>query len=219
MRILLADDHALFRSGLRLLLSDAGLVTSFEEAGSLDAALELLEAGAPPDLLLFDLRMPGMAGGATLRALRTQCPEAKLAVVSASDAREDILDALGAGALGYIPKSSSPDELVAALRLIIDGGIYAPPALASVGEIESADRRPLTRLSATAGPADSVRLTDRQNEVMALLAEGLSTKEIARALDRGEGTVKIHLAAIYRALNARNRTEAVILAGKLIRRG
>ncbi len=215
MRILLADDHALFRHGLRLLLDDAVDITWFDEAGSLDAALELLEAGLPPDLMLFDLRMPGMAGGATLRALRAQCPDAKLAVVSASEAREDILDALGAGAHGYIPKSSSPEQLVAALRLIVAGGIYVPPALAALAEAEQAERRPTARATP---PAEAIRLTDRQNEVMALLAEGMSTKEIARELDRGEGTVKIHLAAIYRALNARNRTEAVILAGRLIHR-
>jgi DNA-binding NarL/FixJ family response regulator len=215
MRILLADDHALFRHGLRLLLDDAVDITQFDEAGSLDAALELLESGAAPDLMLFDLRMPGMAGGATLRALRAQCPDAKLAVVSASEAREDILDALGAGAHGYIPKSSSPEQLVAALRLIVAGGIYVPPALAALAEAEQIERRPTAR---AAPPAEPIRLTDRQNEVMALLAEGMSTKEIARELDRGEGTVKIHLAAIYRALNARNRTEAVILAGRLIHR-
>jgi len=215
MRILLADDHALFRHGLRLLLDDAVDITWFDEAGSLDAALEVLEAGASPDLMLFDLRMPGMAGGATLRALRAQCPDAKLAVVSASEAREDILDALGAGAHGYIPKSSSPEQLVAALRQIIAGGIYVPPALAALAAAEQAERRPTAR---AAPPVEPIRLTDRQNEVMALLAEGMSTKEIARELDRGEGTVKIHLAAIYRALNARNRTEAVILAGRLIHR-
>ncbi|MEI9987554.1 MAG: response regulator transcription factor [Aliidongia sp.] len=155
MRILLADDHALFRHGLRLLLGDAVEVTSFDEAGSLDAALELLDGGLIPDLMLFDLRMPGMAGGATLRALRAQSPEAKLAVVSASDARDDILDALGAGAHGYIPKSSSPDQLVAALRQIIAGGIYVPPALAALGEAESAERRPPAR-SGT-GPQPSWR--------------------------------------------------------------
>lgn len=215
MRILLADDHALFRHGLRLLLDDAVEITRFDEAGSLDAALEILESSPAPDLMLFDLRMPGMAGGATLRALRAQCPDAKLAVVSASEAREDILDALGAGAHGYIPKSSSPEQLLAALRLIISGGIYVPPALAAVANSEPAERRPTAR---AAVPIEPIRLTDRQNEVMALLAEGMSTKEIARELDRGEGTVKIHLAAIYRALNARNRTEAVILAGRLIHR-
>jgi len=218
MRILLADDHALFRSGLRLLLNDAGLVTGFDEAGSLDAALELLEQGLSPDLMLFDLRMPGMAGGATLRALRAQRPEAKLAVVSASEARDDILDALAAGAHGYIPKSASPDELLAALRQIIAGGVYAPPALAAVA-LSEAEERPAPPLK-SAGPSAGalIRLTERQNEVMALLAEGKSTKEIARELKRGEGTIKIHLAAIYRALNARNRTEAVVLAGKLLQR-
>jgi len=215
MRILLADDHALFRHGLRLLLDDAVEVTRFDEAGSLDAALEFLETGPAPELMLFDLRMPGMAGGATLRALRAQCPDAKLAVVSASEAREDILDALAAGAHGYIPKSSSPEQLIFALRQIVGGGIYVPSALAALAEAVQAERRPTARAAA---PAETIRLTDRQTEVMALLAEGMSTKEIARELDRGEGTVKIHLAAIYRALNARNRTEAVILAGRLMQR-
>ena len=218
MRVLLADDHALFRSGLRLLLTDAGLVTGFDEAGSLDAALELLEQGLEPDLMLFDLRMPGMAGGATLRVLRAQRPAAKLAVVSASEAREDILDALGAGAHGYIPKSASPDELLGALRQIIAGGIYAPPALAAVSPIDMEDRPAQPRSAAGPSAGALIRLTERQNEVMALLAEGKSTKEIARELKRGEGTIKIHLAAIYRALNARNRTEAVVLAGKLLQR-
>jgi DNA-binding NarL/FixJ family response regulator len=210
--VLLADDHALFRQGIRHLLSDSLKGATVIEAESFDTALEALQKNGGAALIIMDLRMPGMAGGTSLRALREAYPAAKLVVLSASESRGDILEALGAGMHGYIPKTALPEDISSAMKYILDGGVYVPPLLSRGG----ADEDPLLHASeGKAAPAlDVTRFTPRQRDVLRLLAAGKSNKEIARELDLAEGTVKIHLAAVFQALNARNRTEAVVLAGK-----
>jgi DNA-binding NarL/FixJ family response regulator len=152
------------------------------------------------DLILVDLRMPGMSGVEALSALRDGFPEAKVAVVSALEGRDDIIAALAAGVQGYIPKSLPSAEIASAIRTILDGGIFVPPAL---GRRES---EPVAR-SHEALKAE--KLTSRQKDVLAELLKGRASKEIARTLNIAEGTVKIHLAAIYRALGVRTRAEAI----------
>ena len=216
--VLLADDHALFRQGIRHLLADSLKGANVIEADGFDSALEALQQSGGAALIIMDLRMPGMAGGTSLRALREAYPQAKLVVLSASESRGDILEALGAGVHGYIPKTALPEDISSAIKYILEGGVYVPPLLSRGGGGED----PLLHAgeskaaaSAAAGPAlDLQRFTPRQRDVLRLLAAGKSNKEIARELDLAEGTVKIHLAAVFRALNARNRTEAVVLAGK-----
>ena len=226
MKILIADDHALVRQGLRQLLADEELGLpnasgdlSFLEADGFDAALEAL-ATKGADLLLIDLSMPGMAGASSLRALREAHPTTKIVVITGWEDRATMLDCLGAGVHGYVPKSFATDQIVKAIEVILSGGIYVPSEIANLdaGEIalhngSGGKDKPNPSLAALV--PGLARFTKRQLDVLLLLGQGRSTKEIARALELSEGTVKVHLAAIYRGLNARNRTEAVALASKL----
>jgi len=223
MKILIADDHALVRQGLRQLLADdeLGLPNasgdlSFLEADGFDAALEVL-ATRGADLLLIDLSMPGMAGPNSLRALREAHPSTKIVVITGWEDRATMLDCLGAGVHGYVPKSFATDQIVKAIEVILGGGVYVPSEIANLNGAEavngsSGKDKPNGSTPTVPGLA---RFTKRQLDVLQLLGQGRSTKEIARALELSEGTVKVHLAAIYRGLNARNRTEAVALASKL----
>jgi DNA-binding NarL/FixJ family response regulator len=207
-KFVIADDHALFRAGLRLLLSDRCGPAEVREAGGLPELRALIEADAEVDLALVDLTMPGMNGGASIRDLRQSFPQLRIVVVSGSEQRQDVLDALGAGACGYIPKSLDPEAMVAAFQQALGGGVYAPTLL--LGESP--------RLIDPSPPIDPnilAMLTPRQCDVLRLLGKGQANKEIARALDISEGTVKIHLAAIFRLLSVRNRTEAVLKASAL----
>lgn len=222
MQILIADDHALVRQGLRQILADdeLGLPNasgdlSFLEADGFDAALEVLAAEGA-DLLLIDLSMPGMAGANSLRALREAHPNTKIVVITGWEDRATMLDCLSAGVHGYVPKSFATDQIVKAIEVILGGGVYVPSEIANLNGAEavngSGKDKPIGSTPMVPGLA---RFTKRQLDVLQLLGQGRSTKEIARALELSEGTVKVHLAAIYRGLNARNRTEAVALASKL----
>ena len=205
-RILIADDHALFRKGLRLLLTDTFPKADVRDVDSLDAALESLSGAAPVDLAILDLRMPGVAGVESLRAVREAYPETAILVLSGSDARSDVLGALGAGVHGYVVKTSPDAELLAAIERVRRGQVYVPPQLASPA--------PQPAPPAADPPVAFDGLTPRQKDVLRLLAKGKANKEIARELDLAEGTVKIHLAAVLRFLKARNRTEAAVLAAR-----
>src|SRR5262245_19133803 len=202
MRALIADDHELFRSGLKQLLLDELGAEDVREAETLDQAIEMLTTEGAGDLILADLRMPGMSGAEALAALRDGFPEAKVAVVSAWEERSEIIAALSAGVHGYIPKSLASADIANAIRSILDGHIFVPPALGR--------REPGKPVTVNAGQGDGgEKLTARQKEVLNELLKGQATKEIARSLDIAEGTVKIHLAAIYRALGVRTRAEAI----------
>jgi DNA-binding NarL/FixJ family response regulator len=199
LRALIADDHELFRTGLRQLLLDTFEDIEVREAESLDQAIDILTTGGASELILVDLRMPGMSGAEALLALRDGFPDAKLAVVSAHEDRAEVLAALNVGVHGYIPKSLPATEIANALRTILNGQIYAPALL---GRREPAD-------AATTAARTPDTLTARQRDVLDELLKGRSSKEIGRALQIAEGTVKIHLAAIYRALGVRTRAEAI----------
>jgi DNA-binding NarL/FixJ family response regulator len=200
--ILIADDHALIRTGLRGFLAGLSAQRRVEAAASLDEAMAVLGA-QPVDLLLIDLDMPGMHGAASLNTLREHFPVLRIAVLSGTDDRHTIMKALGAGVNGYIPKAVQPEELAFAIESILAGRIYLPPNITTQGQ--AADM-------AAAWPAAAPGLTARQDEVLALLTRGLSNKEIARDLNMAEGTVKIHVAGIFRRLNVQNRTEAALRA-------
>lgn len=200
IRALIADDHELFRSGLKQLLLDVIGADEVREAENLDDAIEALTQGGAGDLVLVDLRMPGMNGAEALAALRDGFPSAKVAVVSAWEERAEILAALAAGVHGYIPKSLSAQQIADAINEVLSGRIYVPSALG---------RREPGAPVANATPAAGDKLTSRQKEVLEELLKGRASKEIARALDIAEGTVKIHLAAIYRTMGVRTRAEAI----------
>jgi DNA-binding NarL/FixJ family response regulator len=201
MRALIADDHELFRSGLRQLLEDVLGASDVREAETLDQAIEILTNEGAGDLVLVDLRMPGMSGAEALSALRDGFPDAKVAVVSAWEERSEIIQALSVGVHGYIPKSLSANEIAAAIRQVLDGQIYVPAILGR--------REPGAVAPASPAMPGGDKLTTRQREVLTELLKGQASKEIARSLDIAEGTVKIHLAAIYRALGVRTRAEAI----------
>ncbi len=209
LRILVADDHALFRAGLRHLLKNSGADLQIEEAHDFEETAKRLLEIEHLDLLLLDLNMPGMDGFAGVRQLCQQAPDVPVVVVSVRDRADDVRSALDAGAMGYIPKSSTPEVMVSALQLVLSGGVYLPPNLL---------RPPPAEVEAPAveekEQGDDIldRLTPRQRDVLALLTEGNSNKQIAESLGLAPGTVKIHISRILRAFGVQNRTQAVITA-------
>lgn len=203
MKAFLLDDHELFRSGLRLVLQDHLEFTEVFDAASLDEGLELLARESPADLIITDLNMPGSSGPESVKALIEAFPEARVVVMSASEATSDVLGCISCGVDGYIPKSLSANDMVVALRQVLAGSVYVPRIM---GRREPAEESQAPKRPALPGIE---HLTDRQKEVLEELLTGKSSKEIARALDVAEGTVKIHLAAIYRALGVRSRAEAI----------
>lgn len=214
---LVADDDEFFRMAIGSILLDRLGVAEVIEVGSLDEAMERLGERADITIALFDLAMPGMQGPANLGAVRETFPDIRTAVVSASRRREDVLTTLAAGAHGYVTKGLGVEDLTHALRAILNGTIYVPPLLAQLSATDSADPTggfwgPERR----ATPDVLSRLTPRQKDVLELLVKGKSNKEIARELDLGEGTVKIHLAALFRNLGVRNRATAAVAGAQLI---
>lgn len=199
----LADDHPIVRAALSSALADLAPAVRFREASDAAGALALLDGQPALDLLVVDLRMPGSDGLSTVRALRARAPGVPLVVVSAEDDPVHVAPLLALGVAGFIPKSEPPAVIVSALRLVLAGGTYVPPRLAA----------------GAAAPAPGVAdtgLTPRQWEVVKLLARGLPNKAIANALGVTEGTVKVHLIAVFRALGVRNRTSAVIAARRYL---
>jgi len=227
VRILIADDHELFRDGLRLVLSDLGPEVSVAEAGTYDETLALLRPVAedtepPVGVVLLDLVMPGMRWTDGLAALKETAPDVPVVILSASQDRRLVLETVRLGAAGFIPKTSSSKVMLSALRLVLSGGIYLPPSLITAEDAATAED-PAALLAAAHSapppaadpPADIPPLTPRQREVLALLGQGKSNKEIARLLDLSEGTVKLHVTAILKSLNVSNRTGAVVAASRL----
>jgi len=210
--ILIADDHDLFRKGLRYALSDVLPGVTVSEAGTLDDALGKLSTCTNVSLGSFDLTMPGMREGQALREIRRLFPRLPIVVLSGHESRQTILESLAAGVSGFIPKSLPAGEIVAAIMEVMTGRIFVPSLITA---IESDNFEPKgMMLPAPAGSRefDPTALTPRQRDVFALMMSGCSTKEIARSLAIAEGTVKIYLAAIFRLLDARNRVEAVTKA-------
>ncbi len=214
LKLLVADDHPLFRAGLRHLLDRLADQVEIVEAGSADQAFEHL-AGDGFDLVLIDLIMPGMSGFESLRLICDQVPGTPVVVVSVKEGADDVRQAIDSGATGYIPKSSSPEVLVNALKLVFSGGVYLPPNLLSAAPPD-ADWQAVGRVKTFPARGALARLTPRQREVLALMAEGKSNKEIAKELGLAAGTVKIHVSSIFKALNVNNRTLAVIAARESI---
>jgi DNA-binding NarL/FixJ family response regulator len=215
MRVgLIADDDAYFRMAVGAILTRQLGFSQVIEAASLDEAIESLGENGDACAALFDLSMPGMETPTNLRAVRECFPNARIAVISGSNSRRDILLALEAGVHGYMLKSLSIAELTAALQTIFAGNIYVPPSLA---EVPPHQERPLSSSAEKAeaeAPGSSHALTQRQQDVLDLLVQGKSNKEIALALKLGEGTVKIHLAAIFRHFGVNNRAAAAVAGAR-----
>lgn len=206
MRILLADDHPLFREGIKPLLHKLDDSIEIIEAKDYPSVFAAARRAGELDLALIDLYMPGMDEREGILRFRAAFPDVPVIILSASEQPEDIQHLLDIGALGYITKSSPGEVILHALRLVLAGGVYLPPSL--LGGNEPAEMEDeITR--------QRVALTLRQQEVLRELAQGKSNRQIAEALRITEGTVKIHLATIFRLLDVNNRTEAVLVAQRM----
>lgn len=203
MKILIVDDHALFRDGLRHVLDGIGEQVSIFEASSCDSAMEYVQTIHDLDLVLLDLNMPGKNGFTVLDTFTKDYPALTVVILSASSQAGDIRRALDAGAMGYILKDTTSAVLLSALQLILSGGIYVPPSMAQ--------QYPENSLQ---GDSNIPVLTPRQLQVLELLALGYSNKVIASNMSLAEATIKMHVTAIMKNLGVSNRTQAVIVAEK-----
>jgi len=212
MKILVADDHNLVIEAVKAKLGELGSSVEFVVASRVD---QLLEAASDDlALALVDLAMPGSAGHRHVLELRRRFPGLPVIVLSGMEDPQIMRSLLELGVQGFIPKAYSADVMLSAVRLVLAGGVYVPPMLMeAVPAAPSGMPEGATQDLSEA--ALRSRLTERQVEVLRLLSSGKPNKSIARELDISEGTVKIHLAAIFRALNVRNRTEAVVMARTL----
>ena len=212
MKILVVDDHPLILQALRQVLRDLDPGIEVLEARDGEEAFAQLREHPGLSLILLDLALPNTHGLDLLRELRASAPEAPVVVLSATEDRDTVLRTIHDGAMGFIPKTSKTEVLIAALRLVFSGGVYLPPSVFTSSAHAVSEPRPPA--PPTRSPRD-VGLTERQAQVLALLVQGKSNKLICRALDLAEGTVKIHVTAILHALNVANRTEAVVAVSRL----
>ncbi|QGU32078.1 response regulator [Thermochromatium tepidum] len=206
MRVLLIDDHALFRFGLQELLERRGIEV-VAAVGDSNAGLEQV-AATRPDVVLLDMRMPGLDGLKLLRLLRAAHQTMPIAMLTTSAEERDVIESLQSGAQGYLLKDMEPDALIAALGEIVQGHTVVAPELTGIlARAVRGDSSPAP--VASGGAAD---LTPREHEIFCHLAEGQSNKAIARALGISEGTVKLHVKAILRKLEVHSRVEAAVIA-------
>jgi DNA-binding NarL/FixJ family response regulator len=205
-RLIIADDHPLFRGALREAIS--GLLERGEiaEAGSFDEVTTLLERGADIDLILLDLAMPGVRGFSGLMYLRAQYPSVPIVVVSANDDPGVIRRCMDFGASGFIPKTLGIEAIRGAIARVFEGGVWTPPDIDVGRPADSATADLMARLAS---------LTPQQMRVLMMLSEGLLNKQIAYELRVSEATVKAHVSAILQKLGVDSRTQAVIAASKI----
>jgi DNA-binding NarL/FixJ family response regulator len=206
---LIADDDEFFRMAIRVILIEKLGFSEVIEAASLDSAIESLSFRDDISLALFDLAMPGMKSASSLRAVRENFADLKVAVVSGSRRREDVLLALTSGMNGYVPKSLGAACIRDALALVMDGLIYVPHLITDLHEEDRCQAVDETQ-------AIIESLTPRQKDVLGLLIEAKSNKEIARILDLSEGTIKVHLSALFRILGTNSRSAAAIIGAKAL---
>jgi len=199
IRVLLVDDHAVVRTGLEQVLT---LADGMETVGSVADGTEGVRAALAlePDVVLMDLAMPGLDGVEATRRILTARPETNIVVLTSFSDRERILEALDAGAVGYLLKDAEPDELLRGIRAAATGGSPLSPRAARAVLTARAERRPADELS------------PREREVLTLLASGLPNKHIARRLGISEKTVKAHLTRVFRGLGVFDRTQAALWA-------
>jgi two-component system nitrate/nitrite response regulator NarL len=209
IRIVLVDDHSLFRSGIRLLL---GRDSGFEVVGEAGDASEGIKAVSrlKPDVVLLDLHMPGMSGIEAAGLIAAETPDSHVLMLTVSEEGEDLLAALRAGACGYLVKNIEAEALVAAVRSAAAGESVISPQM--MGKLLAGVReQPVMQLAHQPGH-EGERLTPREGEILGLIAHGKSNKEIARALDVAESTVKIHVQNLLRKLGLASRVQAAVYA-------
>lgn len=210
MHVILADVQSLSRQGIVSLLRDSFPDWSFLHSSSLAETMQHLgtgeagtgNAGIGIGLAIVDLDLPGLNGSAGIRLLHEACPGLRIALLTNTDDWNTIVDCVAAGAHGYLLKADASDQLVHAMQILCSGSVYLPRR-------RPEHVPPVSGSYAALVPSVMARLTARQSDVLTLLVDGRSTKDIAKHLNLGIGTVKVHLAGVYRALAVRNRAEAV----------
>lgn len=206
-QFLIADDHPLFREALKGALSAKFEGLEVFESSDFDSTLQVLSEQEDLDILLLDLHMPGNGDLYGLIRIREEYPSLPIAVVSGSEDVNIVSKVMGYGAMGFIPKSSSSDDIASAINQILEGDTWLPKELKNkVAEIEGEDREIAAQVAS---------LTPQQYRVLQYLHEGLLNKQIAYELHISEATVKAHITAIFRKLGVYNRTQAVLIAAKL----
>ena len=207
MKLLIVDDHPVVRDGLAALLRQSGpeVTVLLAEGGS--HGLALADGHPDLDLVVLDLAMPGSDGFATLHEFGRLQPQLPVVVVSSSEDPRDVRRALASGALGYIPKSAPPRTILAAVQFVLAGNVYVPSLLAENPTWDEPGNYSARK--------SNVSLTGRQIDVLRLLRQGRSNKEIGRALGLSEKTVKVHVTALFKALNVANRIQAAAMADKV----
>ena len=205
MKILIADDHALFRDGLALRLEQIAPEAAISQASGYSQIFKIIKSGNNFDILVLDVEMQDMPWLESLKQIRETAPQTKIIVVSASEDPRTIRTILSTGVKGYIPKRSDIKVFNNAFKLISDGGIYVPPNLI--------DNNNTNNIS---GKNTGIKvLTARQSQVLDLIAQGKSNKQIAYDMGVSESTVKLHINALLRSLHVSNRTQAVVTAQKI----
>jgi DNA-binding NarL/FixJ family response regulator len=208
IRVVICDDHAVFRRGLTMVLADEPGIEVVGEAEDGDAAVAVAEELAP-DVVLMDVRMPKRSGIEATRAIAELVPTARIVMLTVSDEEEDLYEAVKAGAAGYLLKEISIEEVAEAIRSVMTGQSLITPSMASklLAEFSNLSKKAEAR---NAVPAP--RLTERELEVLRLVAQGMSNKEIASELYISENTVKNHVRNILEKLHLHSRMEAVVYA-------
>jgi DNA-binding NarL/FixJ family response regulator len=205
-RLVIADDHPLFRGALREAVSGVLGRAEIGEASTFEEVTDLLERGGEVDLILLDLRMPGVRGFSGLMYLRAQYPSVPVVVVSANDDPAVIRRCMEFGASGFFPKTLGADALRAALARVLQGEVWTPPDVDFARDADAESAAMIARLST---------LTPQQVRVLMMLSGGLLNKQIAYQLGVSEATVKAHVSAILQKLGVDSRTQAVIAAGRI----
>jgi DNA-binding NarL/FixJ family response regulator len=218
LKILIADDHSLVREGLKLALRELPENTAILEAADADEVRAMVAENPDLSLVILDLHMPGAGEMELLSTLCNQHPDMPFIVLSAAESPRVMQRAIDRGAAGFIPKSAANQVLISALQLVLAGGVYIPPAMVGISATETPEVGDPAEISATSPRRPTSmhpEFTNRQIDVLALLSEGDSNKAIARKLGLSEHTIKIHMAAIFKTLGVRNRTEAAIACREL----
>jgi len=212
IRVLVADDHPIVRSGVVALLGSAPDIEVVGEASDGGQAVDLALA-LRPDLVLMDLRMPVLNGDEATARILAAAPEIRILVLTTYETDDTILTAIEAGASGYLMKAAPQEEILAGVRAVARGEVALAPSIAAllVRQVAGSSRGP----AGAAAPAPAVALTDRETEVLAHVAQGHSNRATAEALFVSEATVKTHLLHIFEKLGVRDRTRAVTLAMEL----